>query len=298
MLSTDPKRYLEQRPLFTHGDRGRLQVIAGGIDAPIAEFGIETAFPQFDRLPDGRWIVADSRCARSGQNAAVIDPAGVITHRFRLGDGIEHLQCDGAGAIWVGYFDEGLSDDLGCAGLARFDDEGAAAWSYNHEVARRFAAYPAEHYVDDNYALNVSGSEVWACSYMSFEILRVLPDGEWRTWSNDVKGAKAIAVDGRDVVLFGGYEPNEMRIAHVRLGRDHAEWLGVLELNLDGDVDARNRTVVGRGDTVHVVTTSTWSKFSVAEVVAAMQAAGSATVPNPEEPFDHTTTYIIGPSRD
>ena len=76
------------------------------------------AFPRVQVLPDGEILAASTRCRRwkDGSydlNARVYRPDGALKSEFCLGDGIEHMQTDTSGRIWVGYFDEGVFGNFG-----------------------------------------------------------------------------------------------------------------------------------------------------------------------------------------
>ena len=49
-------------PPFSNDARGQIRIFDGIQEGPSIEFPLTTVFPRFDRLPDGRWAVADSRC--------------------------------------------------------------------------------------------------------------------------------------------------------------------------------------------------------------------------------------------
>ena len=84
---------------------------------------LPVAHPHVDVLADGLFLVVGARCSwtESGPelNALAIDQSGRIFRRGCLGDGIAHLQVAGDGAIWTGYFDEGVFGNLGGAVLAQ-----------------------------------------------------------------------------------------------------------------------------------------------------------------------------------
>jgi hypothetical protein len=194
---------------------------------------------------------------------------GDLLARFPVGDGVGQIQADGAGGVWVGHFDEGIfGDELGQAGIAHFDAFGCETWRANY-------GQPIPS-VDDCYTLNAIGGEAWACYYSDFPILRIGLDGACRVWSNGVRGATAIAVDGDNVVLFGGYNEDVSRIALLKLGENAAEWIGELTLT---DLPGARRQVVGRGDTIHIIGDELWRRFTVDDIVTAVAAAGEAAIP-------------------
>jgi hypothetical protein len=75
-------------------------------------------FPMVQTLPGDEFLVVASRCQRfkdgtHEMNARVYHADGSIKREFCLGDGIEHVQVDSEGHIWVGYFDEGIFGNCG-----------------------------------------------------------------------------------------------------------------------------------------------------------------------------------------
>ena len=262
--------YEKQTPYFSAGDRARL-VRADGT-GPAAVFPIEYPFPRFDQLAGGGWIVVNARCREGDLNAVRLTDRGEIEARFAVGDGVEQVQADARGDTWVSHFDEGLGDALGSAGIARFDASGCETW----RADTHYAAIPI---VDCRYALNVAEDATWACYYSEFPIVRIGKDGEARAWVNSVAGASAMAVDGNRVVLFGGYGEQMSRIALLELHETTAACVG--ELRLTGPEISRDQAV-GRGDTIHLIGDGTWRRFTVAEIVAAVAAAGDAALPDTE----------------
>lgn len=112
------------------GALGQLSVFDGSEDSAHVQFELEVPFPVFDRRPDGRWIISNSRCYVGEENARLLAPDGVLVRRLCLGDGIGHLQCDTDGDIWVGYYDEGIFGNYGWGrdGAARRGRSASPAW--------------------------------------------------------------------------------------------------------------------------------------------------------------------------
>jgi len=80
--------------------------------------GLTATFPKIEILPGGETLVVASRCFRNldgshEMNAKVYGPDGKQNREFLLGDGINHIQTDAEGRIWVGYFDEGIFGNFG-----------------------------------------------------------------------------------------------------------------------------------------------------------------------------------------
>jgi hypothetical protein len=261
-------------PYISAGDRGRLSAT----DRPesAVEFPLTSPWLSFDRLSDGGWVLIDCRSPDGEANARFLDANGQVRLRFGVGDGIEQVQSDDAGGIWVSYFDEGIfGSDLGSAGLTHFGAAGTPVWQANDWAS----AERSQPQIDDCYALGVVGGQAWACYYSDFPILQV-DHGLVRFWSNEVRGARAIAVAGRRVVLFSGWTKRaESRIALLELGETKADQVGQLVLS---DHNRRDYIAVGRGDTIHVIGEGLWRQFTVEEVAEAIAAAGDAAAPEPD----------------
>ena len=253
--------YDQQEPYLAADSRARL--LSSGEPGRLAEFPLDYPFPAFDRLPSSGWVVVNARCDPGEPNALLLTERGGVAGRFPVGDAVRQVQADDLGGVWVSHFDEGMRDAMGSAGIAHFDGSGRATWRANYDDR-----IPS---VDDCYALNVAGRDAWACYYSDFPILRVGQHGECRIWTNEVRGAAAIAVAGDHVVLFGGYEDRRSRIALLKLRERGVERIG--ELKLMGPEVARNQAV-GRDDTIHLIAEGQWRRFTVAEIVDAVAAAG------------------------
>lgn len=266
-------------PVCPKGTRASLSLFDGQSEVEQFEFGLEYPWMDFDRFPDGRWLMSAARCEPGENNAWIRAHSGAIESRLCLGDGLEHVQCDASGAIWVGYMDEGIFGNHGWCphhllddvrlGINRFDQNGTMTWAFTADA------------VDDTYALNVARDAVWACYYPDFSIARIGYDGTVLLWENQCAGVQLIAVDGDFAVLFGGYgdddnkgtllrltdRPTETRLTHCKTER-----VGEFEIDLGG-AGARTAAYSSvRHDTLHFVEGSKWYSISVAHIAAALSS--------------------------
>lgn len=225
------------------------------------------AHPIVDQTADGRWLVAGSRADPREKNARIHAADGRIEQRMALGDGIQGLSCSPDGTIWVGYFDEGVFGDrnkdgswpVSSGGIVQFDAAGTPLWSFNAQVAegRR---------IDDAYAMTLSGTDLWACYYSGFPIVRIR-DGKRTFWSNHVAGASAIAVKDGLVLLGGGYGDDANRMTLVRLDRRSSRELGRIELPV---AVGSASLMQGRGSVMHLVRGGIWTRLAVHDAAAAI----------------------------
>jgi hypothetical protein len=209
-------------------------------------------FSKFDRMPDGRWLVASSRAVAGERNGRIYAPDGTEEAALILGDAIDHLYCSPDGTIWLGYFDEGIFG-LSEGGIVQLERSGAVLWSFNEQV-------DPSQIVDDCYALTLAGSIPWACYYSDFPIARI--DGQRiRIWSNEVAGAKAIAVSGDLILLAGGYDEDAARIALVQLEGDHSHHIASLRFT---PPPLREPGLLqGRDGRLHIVSNGAWTRLSI-----------------------------------
>ncbi|MCX5410252.1 hypothetical protein OHA37_00525 [Streptomyces sp. NBC_00335] len=214
-----------------------------GGDVELTELSaVRARWPRLDRLPDGGFLVAASRARRyeDGNQVQVFDALGRETSSFSVGDAIEHLLVDEAGLIWVGHFDENPS------GIHRWSTTGHPIWtSDGADIPGLF----------DCYALNVSGTTAWACTYTDFPLAEIRtnrPEQPVRVWTNQVRGAKAVAVHRDQVAFYGGYGEEQDRLAHGKLTETSVEPTDVGLLTLpDGTAPGRRRAL-GRGSRIYV----------------------------------------------
>ncbi|TCP48570.1 hypothetical protein EV191_110130 [Tamaricihabitans halophyticus] len=237
-----------------------------------------SAHPMIQPLPDGRVLVVAARCqwrhAGPEQNAVTYDSTGQVCAEQTLGDGIEHVLSTRQGDVWVGYFDEGVFGNLGwsgttgpsplgAAGLVRYDTELTARWHYPSHSLHPWGA------ISDCYALNVTDDATWTCYYRRFPVVRIQDDTlTW--WHNDIRGAKALAVDGSRVALYGGGKAAHDRLATGVLETEGLRVTGEYRLVLPGGEPMPFRAqVIGRGADLHVVlNTGEWLRLGLDEVPA------------------------------
>ncbi|MEU9283471.1 hypothetical protein AB0D57_01760 [Streptomyces sp. NPDC048275] len=207
---------------------------------------LRAAFPQLDALPDGGFVVADTRSRAQGEHVQVFDALGRLSWTFRVGDGIEHLLTDEAGDLWVGYFDEGVygDDELSWPGLRRWSHTGDPLWTY----------HPANHgdTISDCYALNVSDRSAWVCAYTEFSLLEIGPDQGVRAHANQVRGARGLAVHDGRVTFFGGYEHERDRLVIGELTDTGVAAVAERRLVRPDGTDLGRRRVVCRGPRIYI----------------------------------------------
>jgi hypothetical protein len=227
-------------------------------------------FPLVQTLPSDDFLVVAPRCRRfkdgtHEMNARVYHSNGSIKCEFCLGDGIQHLQADSDGRIWVGYFDEGIfgnygwgslggAKPLGNAGLVCYDRSGNKVWEFDAPSGFDSMA--------DCYALNVGKGVVWTCYYTGFPVVSV--DSGWhvRGWGTALRGVRELAVSGDSVLAYGGYGEHGTACKLLRLRDGRADEEAEVQLRLPEGVELHQSTVIGRGGLLHVFTGDEWHMFS------------------------------------
>ena len=210
-------------------------------------------------VPEGVLMVG-ARCGWRAQgaehNAVVYDLSGQVVRRFTLGDGINDVRASPEGTLWVSYFDEGVvgnrgwrnpgPEPLGRSGLVQFDGAGQRLQEFDAEAAGAT--------IVDAYALNlVSAQEAWVNVYPGFSLVRVQA-GQYQSWKTDTTGASAMAVRGKRVALFGGYQGDSLlRILELERGKPSARCLVEARITLEGAPLGAHTPVTGVGPTLYFV---------------------------------------------
>lgn len=233
---------------------------------------LKATFPKVQTLPNDEILVVAPRCRKFQDgshelNARVYDAGGGLKREFLLGDGIEHVQTDRKGNIWVGYFDEGVfgnygwghsNDRLGAAGLTCFNDKGEKLWDFQPPAG-------CDH-ISDCYALNVSKDGVWTYYYTGFPIVRIDSDWRARAWNTQTAGGRQFAVHGGHILLYGGYGEHRNDCKLLRLRENTADVAAEVTLALPNDVELSKSSVIGRDNKLHVFYEDDWYAFSADSV--------------------------------
>jgi hypothetical protein len=231
---------------------------------------VEIAFPKIQPLPNGDVLLVGARCHyRDGdpeQNATVFCQSGNVQRQFVLGDGIQDAQTTLDGKIWVSFFDEGVfgnygwDQPMGASGLICVDSAGHIEWEFK----------PPEDCdsICDCYAMNVAEEMVWACYYTAFPLVGVDSGRQVRAWSNEVRGASALAVDGRRALLWGGYGKKKRTSCVVQdIGEKSLVNSREVEISLPLGLELMGATVVGRGSILHAFAGTSWFTFDLRQLV-------------------------------
>lgn len=204
-----------------------LRVAPNGSRSTIELPELDTTFPFVDVFPDGKVLLASGRCAWHGPedydlNGVVVDPDTGKFSRILLGDGINHIQIDTRGRIWVGYFDEGVFGNfgwanpgpapVGSAGLVCFSCAGEKIWEL---------PYDERHGMADCYALNVFGARAAFYCYTEFPICRIAEDFSQTFWRTSLRGCSVLALTDTKALLGAQYD-EPLDTAHVGTTRDGA----------------------------------------------------------------------------
>lgn len=149
-------------------------------------------------LPGDMILIASAR-TRGTDNAEVWDSNGHLEHAGLIGDAIEHLLTTPSGAIWAGYFDEGIFGTMPAAhGLIRFTPNLAIDWAYPQREMPT---------IDDCYALNVGGETASIGAYSAFRLITVKGDHARNHGPLPIRGASKLLIAGERAALIGGYGP-------------------------------------------------------------------------------------------
>lgn len=253
-------------------DPHKVVVVRDTMENVLVQLGV--SFPLVQPLPQGEVLIVGSRCphryyAGCGHNALRFSADGEQIASACFGDGINHLLTTRAGSAWVGYFDEGVfadrgwappdgPDPLGSPGINRFGTDLARQWS--------FPASAPLGMIADCYSLNLDGETVWASYYDGFPIVRI-EDGEVRSWTNAVIGARAVMVDDGWIALVGGYRGEHDRVVLGRLVEHDVGATEVLRLTWpDGSALSPRARFVAHGAEVDVFNGPQRYRISVSDL--------------------------------
>lgn len=176
----------------------------------VVRTSISVTFPLVQPLPDGAYLLVGSRCEwrpdGPEKNAVIVGADGEVVRRGTLGDGIQDVQTDRDGGIWVSYFDEGVFGNfgwgapgpppLGSAGLVLWSGELTKEWEFTDGGSTL---------ISDCYALNVSDDGVLACSYTDFPLIRIRDDVVSVAPTDGIVGPAGILADGDTIAVIDAH---------------------------------------------------------------------------------------------
>ena len=208
--------------------------------------GLRRAFHGICRLSPKR-VVLFSWGRDRQPNAFLFDENGAALSQFWVGNYVAHAQADARGRLWVSYFDQGFGQEYSATGFNCYDADGQALqpWWFCPML--------------DCYAMNAARDGIWSCGYTDFPIRRVGLDGGQTSWTNEVRGARAILTWGQQVALYGGYEKRTSQLTRLRLGRERAEVESECVAHLPEGQEPG--WVGGRGSHFHTLHEGVWHRL-------------------------------------
>lgn len=252
------------------GDRLALVIVtpAGKVLHDLGELGLP--FPLVDLFPDGRILIAASRCAWRSKddfdvNGVIVDPASGNQFRILLGDGIRDLAVDVDGRVWASYYDEGIFGNYGWrdpgprgpgeGGVVCFDETGAQLW--------RFQPSDDDAFMFDCYAMNVVGRQAYVFYYSDFIFCRIGADFCRQYWTTGMAGPHAIAVTEDRVLFSGGYGDPQFRFYSLNFNGTSLHEKVPLTLVLPNGEPLANGTIFARGPYIHFFNKDGWYRGNV-----------------------------------
>jgi hypothetical protein len=235
--------------------------------------GLTATFAKVDILPDGELLIVAPRCHRTRDsnyelNAKIFGQDGEQKNAFLLGDGINHVQSDAKGNIWVGYFDEGVYGNFGWQdGVDRLGSMGLSCFTRNGKKIWDFKPPEGFDYISDCYALNVSGSGAWAYYYSDFSVSFIDSDWHVHAWKTRTSGSRTFAVGNERILLYGGYGDRRTSCSLLKLQNGAAEFVGEVSLLLPTNIDLSKAIVIGRNRELHVFSSDEWYVFSIDSLI-------------------------------
>lgn len=232
--------------------KGLLAVAVGAGWRPLASFPFAVHDTVYDATPDGCYVIARLG-SRSGEANASVYFDGAKVGAFHAGDFVNHLQCDGRGGIWIGYYDQAFGQAL--CGIVRFAASG--------EVLSRHAG------VFDCYALNVGRDVSWSCWDIGFPLGRLDDNCSGPQWVNDLaSGVNAVAVSPPYALLVGSYDDCN-RLTLVEMLGDGLKLVHVFDAKSVPGVDLAEAWFTARNDCVFIVDAERAYTVPVSHFVAA-----------------------------
>lgn len=233
------------------------------------------AFPVFDIFPDGRIVMASSRCEWRENNdfdlnGKIFDPDGHETITFLAGDGIEALSVDDQSRIFISYFDEGVFGNLGwgsdpgptgpgAGGLNCFNDQGECIWQFNNIDGEG-------KFISDCYAMNITGSQTYIYYYSDFELCRIDGNFDRKFWTTRIEGCHHFAINEDGILFSGAYGEAVSRFHWAKLLDGRLSKFEKVTVKLENGELSKNGTTIARRDKVNYFNDQDWFQASIDEL--------------------------------
>jgi hypothetical protein len=251
----------------------RYRVVGLSGPKPILDFVLEgERFNIHDVQPLGDELLLV--CARSyykgpdnfERNGRVYTRVGQFAREILLGDGIQSVQATSDGVIWTSYFDEGVFGNYGWE--KPVGASGLVAWGSHGNMLYDFRPSAGLDSICDCYALNVESQEdTWLYYYTQFPLVRLHCREIASFWKMPLGGSDAFAVSADHALFRGGYEDHDTYHVFVLGSNGTVELVSKVELQgQNGSKLVANR-VVGRGDTIHLVSDGSLYRVDVQTVL-------------------------------
>ncbi len=224
---------------------------------------VRPCFPSAHAMPGDALLLVGARAAyRSGapeHNAHLYGADDRLVRAACVGDGVQNVATTASGAIWIGYFDEGVFgnygwgepgiDPVGAPGLNRFDEALALVWSH-----------PRPGEIVDCYALTITGEDCAICPYVDWPIQRISLQGRAESWRNTAAtGARALVCSGPAAALVGGYSDERHRvIAGALAGEQFRPAAATGLLTLEEEPTPIATSLCGRDGVLHAFGAGGW----------------------------------------
>jgi hypothetical protein len=188
------------------------------------------------------------------------DANGAVLNSGTFGHGLQHVQANFSGDIWVGYSDVGIHSswcELGEPGLVRFDAQLNQIWSYS---------FDSIDHAMSHCALNVEDELAVAYFNQEFQIARIR-QYSIEHWSTGHAGAMAILMRGDACALVGGYGADLRKVAIGALVDGRFERVKSERILLPGSTkEVASRPLEGRGQELHTFVGQDWLRWSFIEM--------------------------------
>jgi hypothetical protein len=159
-------------------------------------------------------------------------------------------------------FDEGVFGNYGWQ--SPVGASGLVAWDSAGNKLYEFQPGPGLDSICDCYALNVASEEdVWCYYYTEFPLVRLHCRAIQSVWRMPLKGSDAFAISRQHALFRGGYTDHDTYHLFSLCPDGVAKSVAKMELRDPHGTKLVAKGVVGRADTIHLVTSATLYSVNV-----------------------------------